>query len=141
MINYIKYRNKLSVLSKAQIKLNSNFEKKINKAKRENKPKDFIKDIESEHHFLLLESEDNIKVLSSIYYLKEAKKRNLTLPDFSSNLWEKVAYRKVLTADGIDSLRSDIQIYKKELILTRYPYFIVAIGVIAALIGLFTVIF
>ena len=140
MINYIKYRSKLSALTKAQSKLNSDFEKRINKAKRENKPEDFIKAIKSEHHFLQLESEDNIKVLSSIYYLKEAKKRNLTIPDFSSNLWEKVAYRKVLTADGIDSLKSDIQTYKKELILTRYPYFIVAIGVTAALIGLFTVI-
>ena len=140
MINYIKYRSKLSALSKAQSKLNSNFEKKINKAKCENKPDDFIKDIQSEHHFLQLEAEDNIKVLSSIYYLREAKKRKLTLPDFASNLWEKVAYRKVLTADGINSLRADIQTYKKELILTRYAYLIVAIGMAAALIGLFRVI-
>ena len=140
MIDYIKYRSKLFSLNRAQIKLNSNFERKINKAKRDNKPEDFIQDIKSEHHFLQLEAEDNIKVLSSIYYLREAKKRKLTIPDFSSNLWEKVAYRKVLTTNGINSLRADIQTYKKELILTRYPYIIVAIGVTAALIGLFTVI-
>lgn len=140
MINYIKYRRKLSELEKGLNKNYSDFRNELKKAKSNEASKEEIDYINSEYRFNHSQYENEMRRLTCTYFLNKARKNLIPIPDHSSEMWEDGEYQKILTVDGINKIRTELRKNKKEAIETYMPFFTLLIGFIGALSGFFAVI-
>ena len=139
MINYFKYRRKLSELEKGHAKSDSCLDLALKNAKSNNKPREEILGLESERRFDFDEYENERKTLTSRYYLNVAHDNSIPIPDDS---WEEIddyLKVKVLTVDGVNKVRTELRKIKKENAEIYLPYFTLLVGLIGALTGLFAV--
>ena len=140
MIDYLKYRLKLSKLFKKREKIRKAFANNIRRARKQSEKPEEIQEIESSAWFEDDVLNEEISILVTNYLVRKANRYFISIPlHKEKNMWEQchtISNRYILTNAGIRKLRSSIRSEQKEEIDFIFKLLVALTGIIGALTGL-----
>ena len=144
MIEYLKYRAKLTKLFRQKEAIRSAYADDIRKARKEGKPSDDIQFLEHSSYFEESMVDEEISILATDNLIRKARRRFVPTPSRDDDgMWEQcdtISNRYVLTSKGISELRSSLRNERKEQVELVVMVLAILTGIIGAATGLVAVI-
>lgn len=144
MIEYLKYRAKLTKLFRKKEDIRNAYADDIRKARKEGKPSDDIQSLEHSSYFEDSMVDEEISLLATDHLIRKARRRFVPIPSHEAEgMWEQcsnISNRYVLTSKGISALRSPLRKERKERVELVVIILATLTGIIGAVTGLVAVI-